>query len=63
MDKQLDPNSGDYTGRTTDNLQNAVYIRLLTPLGSWWADKTVGSLLHLLQRQKDLERVSLLEEQ
>ncbi len=63
MDKQLDPNSGDYTGRTTDNLQNAVYIRLLTPLGSWWADKTVGSLLHLLQREKDLERVSLLAEQ
>ena len=31
MDKQLDTSSGDYTGRTTDNLQNAVYIRLLTP--------------------------------
>lgn len=38
MDKQLDTSSGDYTGRTTDNLQNAVYIRLLTPLGSWWAE-------------------------
>lgn len=38
MDKQLDTSSGDYTDRTTDNLQNAVYIRLLTPLGSWWAE-------------------------
>lgn len=63
MDKQLDTMTGDYTGRTTDNLQNAVYIRLMTPLGSWWADKTVGSLLHLLQREKDLERVRLLAEQ
>lgn len=63
MDKELDPRTGDYTGRMTDTLQNAVYIRLMTPLGSWWADKTVGSLLHLLRREKDLARVSLLAEQ
>ncbi|MBH5842610.1 phage GP46 family protein [Neisseria meningitidis] len=63
MDKELNPGTGDYTGRTVDTLQNAVYIRLMTPLGSWWADKTLGSLLHLLQREKDLQRVSLLAEQ
>lgn len=62
MDKELNPDTGDYTGRTVDTLQNAVYIRLMTPLGSWWADKTLGSLLHLLQREKDLQRVSLLAE-
>ncbi|HEZ5770154.1 TPA: phage GP46 family protein [Neisseria meningitidis] len=63
MDKELNPGTGDYTGRTVDTLQNAVYIRLMTPLGSWWADKTLSSLLHLLQREKDLQRVSLLAEQ
>lgn len=63
MDKELDTLTGDYTGRTINNLQNAVYIRLKTPLGSWWADKSVGSLLHLLEREKDLERVGLLAKQ
>ena len=63
MDKELDPRSGDYTGNAIDTLKNAVYIRLATPLGSWWADTSVGSLLHLLQREKDLERVALLAEQ
>ncbi len=63
MDKELDTATGDYTGKTISNLKNAVYIRLMTPLGSWWADKTVGSQLHLLQREKDLERVGLLAEQ
>ena len=54
MDRQLNPLTGDYTGRRTDTLQNAVYIRLATPLGSWWADKTIGSLLHTLRREKDV---------
>lgn len=63
MDKTLDPRTGDYTGASAANLQNAVYIRLATPLGSWWADKELGSLLHLLQREKDLARVGLLAEQ
>ena len=44
MDKELDPRSGDYTGNTIDTLKNAVYIRLATPLGSWWADTSVGSI-------------------
>lgn len=38
-------------------LANAVYIRLATPLGSYWADPLLGSKLHLLQRTKDLPRV------
>lgn len=63
MDKELDTLTGDYTGRTIDSLKNAVYIRLKTPLGSWWADKNIGSLLHLLEREKDLERVGLLAKQ
>ena len=63
MDKELNPLTGDYTGRAVKNLQNAVYIRLRTPLGTWWADKSIGSLLHLLQREKDVARVGLLAEQ
>jgi len=61
MDKELNPLTGDYTGRAVKNLQNAVYIRLRTPLGTWWADKSIGSLLHLLQREKDVARVGLLD--
>ncbi len=46
-----------------DGLANAVYIRLMTPLGSWWQDPTLGSNLHLLVRQKDLSRVGRLAKQ
>lgn len=68
MDKLLNTqygNSGDYhaDGRMTDTLMNAVYISLITPLGTWWADKSIGSLLHTITREKDLSRVSLLAEQ
>lgn len=51
---QLDPANG---------LANAVYLRLMTPLGSWWRDATLGSRLHELVRQKDLVRVSVLAKQ
>lgn len=44
-------------------LANAVYLRLMTPLGSWWADAALGSRLHLLQREKDLARVEILARQ
>lgn len=44
-------------------LANAVYLRLMTPLGSYWADATLGSRLHELQREKDLERVAILARQ
>lgn len=63
MEKELDTVTGDYTGRSINNLKNAVYIRLKTPLGSWWADKKIGSLLHLLEREKDIDHVGLLAKQ
>ncbi|MDR1946436.1 MAG: phage GP46 family protein [Desulfovibrio sp.] len=63
MDAELDPAVGDYTGKRISTLANAVYIRLMTPLGSWWADPTVGSRLHELQRNKDLDRIRVLARQ
>ena len=63
MDAYISPLTGDYAGTRTDTLANTVYLRLMTPLGSWWADKTIGSQLHLLQREKDVERVALLAQQ
>lgn len=63
MDREISPLTRDYTDRQISTLQNAVYIRLTTPLGSWWADGRVGSLLHLIQREKDLARVGLLAQQ
>ncbi len=59
-DAELNPDTGDYTGASIINLANAVYIRLMTPLGSWWADPALGSRLHELQREKDLARVRRL---
>ncbi|ACA32344.1 MULTISPECIES: phage GP46 family protein [Pasteurellaceae] len=63
MDRELSPLTGDYTSKTISTLANAAYIRLTTPLGSWWADGRVGSLLHLIQREKDLTRVGLIAQQ
>lgn len=63
MDSQLDPITGDYTGDRISHLGNAVYIRLMTPLGGWWADPSLGSRLHELQREKDLPRIQLLARQ
>ncbi|SOZ12091.1 phage GP46 family protein [Cupriavidus taiwanensis] len=63
MDALLDPTTGDYAGQRTDTLANAVYLRLMTPLGSWWADPTLGSRLHELAREKDLTRVAVLARQ
>ncbi|MCW3479747.1 phage GP46 family protein [Neisseriaceae bacterium JH1-16] len=63
MEALLDPQTGDYAGSRTDTLANAVYLRLMTPLGSWWADPTLGSRLHELQREKDLPRVAMLARQ
>jgi len=66
-DALLDPTTGGYTltdGSLTPDpargLANAVYLRLMTPLGSYWADATLGSRLHELVRQKDLPRVAVL---
>lgn len=59
-DAELDPYAGDYTGQQISHLGNAVYVRLMTPLGSWWADPALGSRLHELQRCKDLARIRVL---
>lgn len=63
MDPALDPSTGGYTGQRTTSLSNAVYIRLQTPLGSYWADPTLGSRLHELKREKDVARVYTLAKQ
>ncbi len=63
METALDPLSADYTGQRITTLANAVYIRLMTPLGSYWADPLLGSRLHELAREKDLSRVGMLAKQ
>lgn len=63
MDMALDTQTGDYTGTTITTLGNAVYLRLMTPLGKWWADPTLGSRLHELEREKDVSRVRVLARQ
>lgn len=62
--------TGDYTfskgvAQRDDSagLMNAIVLRILTPLGSYWADATLGSRLHELQREKDLARVAVLAKQ
>ncbi|MBW5285782.1 phage GP46 family protein [Burkholderia gladioli] len=60
MDALLDPSTRDYTGTRTQSLANAVYLRLQTPFGSYWADPTLGSRLHELEREKDTSRVRAL---
>ncbi|MDF5874231.1 phage GP46 family protein [Pseudomonas aeruginosa] len=63
MDAALDPTTQDLTGQRTDTLANAVYLRLGIPLGSWWADPSLGSRLHELARSKDRPRVGVLAQQ
>ncbi len=63
LDSRIDPLTGDYDGSVVDDLQNAVYLRVTTPLGGYWADPTLGSNLYLLQREKELPRVKLLADQ
>lgn len=70
MDAFINPLTADYVlldgaaqHDPANGLANAVYIRLITPLGSYWRDATLGSRLHELQRQKDKSRVGLLAKQ
>lgn len=71
MDAWINPVTGDYeltlagapTRDAANGLANAVYLRLMTPLGSYWADPTLGSRLHELQREKDVSRVAILAKQ
>ena len=70
MDTWVDPVTRDYRYEAgafvrdpARGLANAVYLRLMTPLGSWWADPALGSRLHELVREKDVSRVALLARQ
>ena len=70
MDALISPVTGDYvlTSGTpvrdpAGGLGNAVYLRLMTPLGSYWADANLGSRLHEIQREKDLARVEIIARQ
>lgn len=63
MERLIDPTTGSYTGTRTATLSNAVYLRLMTPLGSYWAVPSMGSKLHLLKREKDVKRVHILAKQ
>lgn len=69
-DALIDPVTRDYVivsgGVQRDQaggLGNAVYLRLMTPLGSYWADPLLGSRLHELAREKDLPRKGVLARQ
>ena len=63
MDMLINTSTGDYTGTRSQGLENPVYLRLMTPLGSYWADPLLGSRLHELQREKDVTRVFKLAQQ
>lgn len=63
MDAGINPLSGDLTGQRITTLANAIYLRLTVPLGSWWADTSLGSRLHELRRSKDLSRIGTLAKQ
>jgi phage gp46-like protein len=63
MQSRIDPNTADYDGSRIADLGNAVYLRLMTPRGTYWSDPNFGSRLHLLRREKDLARVALLAKQ
>lgn len=70
MDAWINPVTGDYSitqgtpaRDPAAGLANAVYLRLMTPLGGYWPDAGFGSRLHELQREKDLSRVAVLARQ
>jgi phage gp46-like protein len=63
VERLIDPTTGSYTGTRTATLSNAVYLRLTIPLGSYWADPSMGSKLHLLMREKDVRRIRILAQQ
>ena len=65
MSAQINPLTGDYVAANAaiDHIANSIYLRLVTPLGGWWADTTLGSRLHELQRDKDVPSVRVLAKQ
>ncbi|WP_435637517.1 phage GP46 family protein [Carnimonas bestiolae] len=60
MDMLIEPRQADLSGERTTTLANAIYLRLSVPKGTFWADPTLGSRLHELRREKDVERVKKL---
>ena len=64
MDAGLNTATGDYLlNQSAQGIENEVYVRLVTPLGSYWAEPALGSRLHELRRQKDLPRIAVLAKQ
>ena len=64
MDALLNPATGDYQlNQSAQGIENEVYVRLVTPLGSYWAEPALGSRLHELRRMKDLPRMAVLAKQ
>ena len=64
MDALLNPATGDYLlNQSAQGIENEVYVRLVTPLGSYWAEPALGSRLHELRRMKDLPRMAVLARQ
>lgn len=73
MDAWINPLTADYQADATRpgdlqrdpaaGLMNAAYLRLMTPLGSWFGDATLGSRLHELARDKDLPRAERMAKQ
>lgn len=71
MDAWVNPKTGDYVpvpqgGLTldpADGLANAVYVRLMTPLGTYWAAPDLGSRLHELRRSKAVARVEQMAQE
>lgn len=66
----INPLTGDYIYSnniaerdSSGGLMNAIVLRILTPLSSYWAEPLLGSRLHELQREKDLPRVAVLAKQ
>lgn len=74
MDAFINPVTADYlvdpdrlgralTRDPAGGLANAIYLRIMIPLGSYWAAPELGSMLHTLSRQKDVARVAKLARQ
>lgn len=70
MDTYIDPTTAAYVRTATDlkrdpanGLANAIYLRLITPLGSYWAVPSLGSRLHELVRSKATGAIELLARQ
>lgn len=64
MDALLNPYTADYVAdASVQSLENELYIRLVTPLGSYFANPALGSRLHELRRQKHVPRIAVLARQ